>query len=351
MRIKVNVIARSVAAALLVVLPATASSIEPARFVARDLAWRQSGDATLQVDNDLLSLSGEDRDYTGGFSLTLPRPGAPGRRSPERWMHALVGHVSDGPSQRALQLQVIAFSPGDLEADRVIENDRPYASLWAVTSASQRVSPDERSATFASITIGVIGLPFAEDVHRAVHRASSSPIPRGYGNQISDGGEPTAKLTVANRHLVSGGGIHRGTDLWVTYAASVGYLTEISISAAYRLGQRGTPWWSSGGGLFDYGPAPALRVDSRGLDSHVELGVGLRARAYNAFLQGQFRHSAQRLGWSQLEPVLVDAWVGAVADSGTWRLEYRLIARSGELRTGPASHPQVWGSIALSFGR
>lgn len=312
--------------------------------------WIQAEGTTVEIDNDLFGIDNGDRDYTGGLSVSLPQHEAPPAWNPERWLGGLAAARGEDRVLRTLQLQVLVFSPGDLRASRPQADDRPFAGLWAATGARQRVASDGREALFASLTVGMLGLDATESVHRALHRATGAVPPAGYDHQVSAGGEPTARLVLARRSLLAGGVIGAGSDLWLTAAGSVGYLTEASVALAARIGQRAAPWWSTSSELADYGSAPAFGIAGLGRESSLEMGIRLRARAYNAFLQGQFRNSGHRLGADELETVVASAWIGVAVETpvaGRW--SYRLNAQSPETRSGKASRVHYWGSLSWTI--
>ena len=89
-------------------------------------------------------------------------------------------------------------------------------------------------------------------------------------------------------------------------------------------------------------------IDLVRFDRLIEAGIRLRLRAYNAFLQGQFRHSDVRAVPDDVERVIVTAWIGFTVISGSgsgWRLSYRLQGQSPELRRGAGSRNHFWGSL------
>lgn len=346
--------AAPIARGVLVVLASIAMLLAAGPAQSRDASttvpWRQSAVPTMHVDNDLFAPSNRDRDYTGGFAVSMPRLEQPGRWSPERWLGGLGAPRAGQPSLHSLQFQVLAFTPGALAEAGVLESDRPYASLVALTAARQRIDDEHGYALYVSLTIGMLGLSAAESLHRAVHRATGTELPEGYSHQVSSGGEPTAKLTVARRQLLAGGGLGRGTDLWITTGGSVGYLTEATAAIAMRWGERGTPWWASGVELGDYAPAPDFGIGSLGPEVSLDAGLKLRARAYNAFLQGQLRHSDHRVNLADTELVVAEGWLGGtVAVSQGWRVAIHLIAQTGELRRGEASRAHLRGSVAVTY--
>lgn len=336
--------------AILALLLAQAVPRAHAADLHRGAPWQQSPAPTLHVDNDFFAPSNGDRDYTGGVAISLPQVNRPHRWSLDRLLAGLVAGSSGQPTLRSVQFQALAFTPGTLAETNVIESDRPYASLVALTAARQRIDDARGRAMFASLTIGAVGLSAVGSAHRAVHRVTGTPLPEGYDHQVSAGGEPTAKITIARRQLLNGGGLGRGTDLWVTTGGSLGYLTEGTVAIAMRWGERGTPWWASGVELADYAPAPDLGIVSLGPETSLDIGLKLRLRAYNAFVQGQFRHSDHRVGFADTVPVVVEAWIGGtMAVSRAWRVAMHLVAQTGELREGQASGVHLRGSVAMTY--
>lgn len=241
------------------------------------------------------------------------------------------------------------FSPPDLVAEEVVQGERPYAGLWSITGARLAVANDGRRVQFASFTIGVLGLPLTEALHRGVHSLVGDETPQGYDHEISDGGEPTAKLTYASRTLRAGDGLGRGGDVWTTWSASAGYLTEASVSLVGRWGERAFPWWAASPELADYSPAPSFGVLPLGRELTLDAGVRARLRVYNAFVRGQFRHGDVRYSNDEVESVVGEAWLGLTYTFGSgMTLRYSLRAETAELKHGPAARGHVWGSLLLS---
>ena len=78
-------------------------------------------------------------------------------------------------------------------------------------------------------------------------------------------------------------------------------------------------------------------------------GARAKLRVYNAFLQGQFRHSDLTYGKGDLSKALADVWAGVEwRTSSGWALQYLARWESPELRWGPASRSFTWGSIEIS---
>ena len=312
----------------------------------------------LQLDNDLFAQGGgSDRDYTGGLALTISgrsaRDSVLSLDQPLKWLDQLtIGEGEIGGIVRtARQLGVMVFTPQDINQTAPQFNDRPYASLVFAANGRLRVDPDKTSAWFTSFTVGVLGLPVAEKLHNAVHDVVGSLRPRGYDNQISAGGEPTARYTVARQKLWMSAPTST-LDVKTTVQASVGYLTETSAAISIRAGRFSTPWWSFNPELTDYlaAPAPIAEGSSRGSsDKFFFAGARVKARAYNAFLQGQFRHSDVRHNSSNVEPFIAEAWMGFTSQVGKAELSYTLNYQTREVRNGPAARDYAWGAVQIAF--
>lgn len=247
------------------------------------------------------------------------------------------------------------FTPQDLDAEAPLYDDRPYANLAYLSSSRLTHDPSSRTAYQSSLTVGVLGMPLVEQLHRTVHVAFGSREPKGYDHQISDGGEPTARYAVS-RYRLLGSGTYRDRPYHLRFglSGSIGYLTEASADLAFRWGNLDTPWWSSSPSLADYGGHPPIRlardsVARSGPRWQIAAGVGMRVRAYNAFLQGQFRSSDVTYSASRLNPVLLDAWLGITTVFGKQlSVTYTLRHQTEEIRTGDGSREFSWASIAIA---
>jgi hypothetical protein len=332
-----------------------AQAAEPPSAEPYDTGW------ALYADNDLLAPGRTDRDYTGGFSLTLA-----GRRAREAgWSldgwRAAVDHglgldrlyAERALSRHSLEVGVTVFTPGHLSDAARQPGERPYASLIYLANTGVQVVPGRETAYLSTLTLGVLGAPIVGSAHRALHRATGSEEPQGWQNQISDGGEPTLRYAFArvrrSWHGVLGGS---AGELTTTWRASVGYLTELSFGVATRFGEIRTPWWSYNPQIADYAEksVPVVASEGGGEERYLWGGFNVRARAYNAFLQGQFRHSEVTLDADELNALTLEGWIGYTrALASGWRLSYVLRAQSPEIRRGPADHVEAWGGVIVSY--
>jgi len=318
------------------------------------IGWLEGVDAVrVQIDNDLFAGDNQDRDYTGGLGITVSGERA---RDGLLSLDPLLAHLDrlafDGKSSNvhyARQIGLLAFTPKNTLVREVQSDDRPYASLLFVANGRVTVDEDDRAAWTSSLTVGVLGLSLTGHVHSAVHELVGSEKPLGYDHQISAGGEPTARYTLARQKLWIADPSGR-IDVKTTVQGSVGFLTETSAAISMRAGRFNSPWWSFAPELTDYMAAPVPSESYRGeRELYVFAGARVKARAYNAFLQGQFRDSEVRYTSSEVQPLIAEAWIGVVTQIlDQTQLSYALHYQTAELRDGPASRDTLWGAVQLT---
>lgn len=321
------------------------------------IGWFEGVDALrVQIDNDLFAGGEADRDYTGGMSIAISgeraRDGLLSLDPLLRRLDDLSGVENSNTESNvhyARQIGLLAFTPSNTLVTEVQPDDRPYASLLYLSNGRVSVDADDRGAWTSSLTVGVLGLSISETLHSAVHEVVGSERPRGYDHQISAGGEPTARYTLARQKLwiADPSGL---VDVKTTVQGSVGYLTETSASISMRAGRFNSPWWAFAPELTDYMSAPVPTESYRGgQEIYVFVGARVKARAYNAFLQGQFRHSDVRYAADEIEPLVAEAWIGVVTQIlEQTQLSYALHYQTAELRDGPASRDALWGAVQLT---
>lgn len=324
----------------------------------------RSGVLGVQLDNDILTLTGRDMDYTGGLAL-LASPGSCSELGaallrPLEWVDRASGTERGFGKyrlgHRGLQLGTALFTPLDLQATEVIATDRPYANLVYLAASRTRVRTDRPDrALHSSLTLGVLGSTLGQRLHRTAHKLVGDPVPRGYPHEISRGGEPTLRYSLSHHRLLGSAEVpfagrleaQRGLHL------SVGYLTQLSASFTLRFGAYASPWWRAlpDETVFGVNPANAPGPGGRvGQELYGWLSLKANRRLYDSMLQGQWRDSAHRLDADALE-----RFVGEVATGVTWqpqpglRLSYEMHWSSPELASG-ATRNLRWAGVTISFG-
>lgn len=342
----------SVLLATMVAAPMVCADDSPARSAEPwDTGW------AFALDNDVLFPGAtQDRDYTGGMSLTLA-----GRRaqavplSLERARYGInqwLGLPSEHLSRHSIEYGLIVFTPQELHDRNKQAGDRPYASLLYVANTGADIDEQEETAKLSTLSVGVLGAGFVDDFQWAMHRSVGLQEPVGWENQISDGGELTGRYSVARttRHWhgkVSGS----QAEMTGSWRASVGYLSQLTVGISTRVGSLDSPWWSYNPQITDYAEKSVPFIDGSA-EHYGWAGAALHARAYNVFLQGQFRDSQQAFAADELRPLVAEAWLGYThAFANGWRFSYTLRAQSSEIREGPGDRKVMWGGVVISRRR
>ena len=162
--------------------------------------------------------------------------------------------------------------------------------------AGQTIVPETGTVYQSSLTVGFLGLDVAEGVQGLIHDVVGSDKPKGWDNQISSGGETTAKYGVSRQK---------------TYFQ--------------RYGPRGL----------------------RG-EFYLWIGASLKYRLYNAILQGQFRDSEVTFKRSELEPGIAEVWVGVTREFNNGVSTSVFVRGRTKEISGPKGRVPVWGGVIFS---
>lgn len=312
----------------------------------------------VSLDNDLFTpFATSDRDFTGGMALTYAdTQGADNWR----YLDSLLGGIDDtfkfqsadrSTAIPSVELGYYGFTPRATNTPEVVPNDRPYASLVYLSLSRQYPIKTNRRSISTSLTIGVLGLNIMESAQRAVHRVTDSDDVQGWHNQVSDGGELTARYQIALHEEWNGNTPF--SRFKTTWFASLGYLTEAGVAFSTRQGLISSPDNRFNPELIAYGERvnETATTPNHGEERYFWGGIGLKARAYNAFLQGQFRDSVHMLDADALQPLIVEGWLGYTFTIGNaYKASYVLRAQSSEIQGGEGDRSHVWGGIVVSRG-
>ncbi|MDO3386632.1 lipid A deacylase LpxR family protein [Gilvimarinus sp. SDUM040013] len=307
----------------------------------------------LAFENDILAVGAGDRDYTYGLNITVSggaaRSGWLNPSRVEQPLNRVLGlSFSHEPADKySLELGVYGFTPDNITSFVPVPDDRPYASLVYAASYSEWVNPEHNSSWQTSLSLGVLGLDLVGEAQNTIHDWTDSSEANGWHNQISDGGEVTARYTLAHQKLLH---LSDSVEIKQTVQGSVGYLTEASYALGFRAGKIHSNWWSFDPELTSYGEKSVVNDDRSLMSEHYFWGgVALKARGYNAFLQGQFRHSALTYGHDELNHWVAEAWIGyTLALRNGYRLSYVVRGHSSEVKSGTANRNLLWGGIIIA---
>lgn len=308
----------------------------------------------LAVDNDVLAATSRDQDYTYGFNFTYT--GSSAKDIPislDRPLGAIdhligIDRLSGALNSHSLEIGLFGFTPENIEIAAPNPADRPYASLIYISSSREQLDINEQVSWKTTLTVGVLGLDMVGSIQNETHEYLDSREAQGWDNQISAGGELTARYAIARQqHL---GVLPGNTEIKSTLQASVGYLTEASWSLSARGGKYHTAWSSFNPELASYGEKSTYNSSANPIREHYFWGgAAIKVRAYNAFLQGQFRYSEVAYANSELNPVVVEAWIGyTLGFAEGFRISYVLRGHTSEIKDGDGDRDLLWGGLILS---
>lgn len=320
-------------------------------------AHAESADSVLALstDNDLFAPTQTDRDYTAGVAITYSSNSEEFVRNPiSRISQGLDGYVfpylgaqDRKPQSTALEFGIYGFTPEEIKESSIDRSDRPYSSLVYLSSSQNYQTPGADSGWTTSMTVGVLGLDVFKSGQNAVHKVVGSERARGWGRQISNGGEPTIQYSAAYHQYLDAS--QPNEQFKVTYFGSAGYLTELGAALVFRDGLISSPDNRFNPELMAYGErAPGVSAPG-GRESYFWGGVSVKARAYNAFLQGQFRDSDHELDANDLNILLAEVWAGYTHSFlGGTELSYVLRVQSSEIKDGVGNRALAWGGLVFS---
>lgn len=309
---------------------------------------------SISFENDILAGGSQDMDYTYGLNFTYKGDAVASFPISPRRLHKAIDQalnftpLTHKTTSESLEFGVYGFTPDEVNAANIISGDRPYASLVYLSSNRTQVAKNFQYALTTRLSIGALGLDLVGDSQNIVHKIIGSNQANGWSHQISDGGELTAKYSVAlqqNWNLQT-----KNLELKSTYSASVGYISEASYSISFRAGNIQSSWWSFHPDLALYGEqsVPSTPKHTQ-LESYLWGGVSIKARVHNAFLQGQFRASEHTYAFADLNHALVEAWLGyTLSYKNGISVSYVLRGHSSEIKAGQGNRSLYWGGLVFS---
>ena len=308
---------------------------------------------SFALDNDALVNGSRDKDYSFGLNMTYRGQGVTDHflsmHTPLGWLDNLIGLESTPLRDNSAQIEYgfYAFTPDEISESKPIDDDRPYASLTFISNSHERYQAGDEVAWHSTLTVGILGLDFAGDIQDGIHTLTDSEDTEGWDNQISDGGEPTARYALARSNLLYKNST--SFEIKSTVQGSVGYLTEASWGLGLRAGNIHTPWSSFTPELTTYGERPNPSDLAKVSEHYLWTGFSLTARAYSAFLQGQFRDSEVTYDSGDLNIGMASAWLGYthVFENG-YSLSYSMRGQTSEFDDDDSDEIIYWGTLSLS---
>lgn len=162
---------------------------------------------SVYIDNDWFG--GADQNYTAGFAVGLS-----GRRATEYalsldpalqtingWfgLERLFG-ARVALRHHNISFGLLMFTPQKLSDPAPIFDGRPYACLLFATNSEQVVLARRALTAYQmSFTLGLLGTSLCKGLQTELHALVGAEEPRGWSNQISDGGEPTFQWSLSRQ--------------------------------------------------------------------------------------------------------------------------------------------------------
>lgn len=305
----------------------------------------------LYFDQDLfVPGTNDDRDYTMGLGIEVFQDEGPLYllRNLLRRLDPLVGFDRRcGRIYQSYLLGSVTYTPDDIGDPRPIFDDRPYASLLYL--ANKKVIADDRRALGVELMVGALGLNASNTVQTALHgwyrdaTGESEPVdPQGWDYQISDGGEPTLRLRLADTRRFAHG---RGWDLAHGWDLNLGFQTNASVGLSGRVGRLNSPFWSMPYDPINRGNfVPSPNAD----ELYLWGATRLRGVAYDALLQGQFRDSVVTVDDDDVRRLVWEAGVGVTKGWAGFQLTFSVNAKAGDTRLPNAPDEHFWGGLYIS---
>ena len=261
----------------------------------------------------------------------------------------------------SLTLNGTAFTPLDLRRSDAVIGDRPYAFLLALSTKELFLNTKKKSLITTEFSYGLMGTKIGQWVQTKIHNiikdTADTPIPMGWDNQISKGGEPTFLYSFKYERLlytVKLAEIRNLFELKYGGEAMIGYYTGVAGNLGIRFGLLDPANWYKG---------TSQLINQHGImkatpRSHTEAYVFANARPmykiYNELLSGGFKASAYTLPFDEIQQASVEWNFGiGLAFPGkrnnTFAVNWMLNAgRTSELNTS-FSRSHQWGTINLTY--
>ena len=304
---------------------------------------------SIVFENDSIG-SGTDQNYTNGVRFTYFNVKTKEDKFPEL-AHTLADNIPTFSINKSSSIYYSfgqnLYTPDDISSSIQDPNDRPWAafmyiSIGLATQTDKHI--DELEATIGVVGPGAIGRQVQTFVHRSI---TSSPIPRGWGNQLENEPGvvlswrrrwPTKFLEFENEKLRFSMGPQGGISLGNVYTYGSGGISFQLSSKQSKLSDTplrvrpalpGTGYYE----LFDGGWGWSLFG-----------GIEGRAVARNIFLDGSTFVSSHNV---TKKPVVADFNIGIAFKLWRVRMSYTLVHRTKEFKTQDRS--DLFGASSLSY--
>jgi hypothetical protein len=343
----------------------------------------------------------DDRNYTLGFGLLFQSSEIKNffAFAPNKWLNQIFNHrnkfewgqsITQKPSY-SLMLAGSGFTPDSLPTSSVITNDRPYASIILLQTSinnrgfqrcrnnrstftkrcrNNRSTFPERCRNYRStFTIGFLGASLPGNIQTAIHKAMNDNdtkpprTPKGWNNQVSNGGELTfaysytKEILLTERHINNEAPTRsKGIEFKHGYKYSLGYHTYMGYNLSFRLG-----WFDANNWVYDTSPLSSANkknmteVYKKPFEFYLVGSIRPTFIMYNAMLNGQFKNSIHTVNFNDTRHLIFefDGGVGlsfGMGSSNGIDIKIKGSGRSPEFKLpGRDARFHYWAGIDLIY--
>lgn len=370
------------------------------------------GQVQITLDEDLKPFipleNPSDRDYTMGLAFGgthrnktngyIYRPG--------KWINSKIMKRKLKDSVGVLELSPgwivagTAFTPDDLQSKTPVFNDRPYSFLLYLSTKQNTLQIFKHRMYTSELNMGFIGTPIGKWVQTAIHKAQNDGdtkdphTPMGWGNQISNGGEPTFLYSISREDLITTNKVKYEQErsyfeLKHGLKLMGGYYTGATYRPTIRIGILDPRNWFRNINILDNGNKDITTRQKAEADFNLGLisaeerkritdsefkkdyylaprkwelflfgSGGATAILYNQMLNGKFRdteRSKHTLSFNETEHLIFE-WntgIGLGIPIGTKMLNLLWTAHAGRTKQFnlPLATSHKWGAFAISLNR
>nr|WP_207063680.1 lipid A deacylase LpxR family protein [Motiliproteus sp. SC1-56] len=311
----------------------------------------------LYFENDLFAET--DQNYTNGIRVSAISPNLDSfRQDPllAPWVRSLNHHLRFLYSNRegdsclsrrlVLTLGQTIYTPQDIDATEVVEDERPYAG-WLYGGVAYHLRSDGHLESLG-FNLGVVGpLAFGEQAQNFIHDLRGFKRFKGWDNQLKN--EPGVQLLYEFKQKWADSGPGLGVDLIAHGGGSLGNVaTYLNAGVEGRLGWNlpddfGTSAVRPGSD----NSAPDSAWDPRGPERwgwHLFVSSDVRLVLRDIFLDGNTftdSHSVDK------NPLVGDIYAGFSIHYRRLKLSYARVMRTREFDEQDSLHR--YGSLSLSW--
>ncbi len=318
----------------------TPTTPEAARADAAGYADSMPKVRSWAVENDAWGRLGHpsDRDYTMGVPISESYRGTPNGLA-WQWLRdgasLITSNLAHGqPASERDEGHWVwgnaTYTPKDLRTSLPQKSDRPYASYMYAGAgyssdlgleAGERPSLQPADVLVSHLEVGLLGTQVSREVQTAIHRVCCpDDLPRGWDNQVGNGGSPTFLYGLTWLHyrpFTPGLASLPRVALQTGLGAEVGYRVRVFGQGAIFFGATDADIAFARTSMPQPVQPPGLRAaadprgpaHSRGFGGYLALEVS--GIAYNELMQGAWSGDNRlRLHWNEYEHGLVAATTG-----------------------------------------